>query len=339
MVSVTIKDVAKKANVSVATVSRVLNGSDKVTEETRDKVLAICDSLGYAPNLQAKGLKLGRTHTIMAVLPFLTLPSIVERLRGLQESLADSGYDLVPFSVGTPEQRKKYVTSISSKSRTDGVLFISIPITEKQAERFKTQDIPVVLIDSYHPDLKRVVVDNIAGGKMAVDHLIDLGHSKIGFISDHLINPLHFSSMKDRHEGYCQALKKSGIPLNPQYIQHGNHGRVEAKAMALKLLQLPQPPTAIFSASDTQAIGVLDAAKELNIDVPEDLSVVGYDDIRDAGYLELTTIKQPLFEAGLAGGKSLLNIINDEDSSTLEKVLPVSLVVRNTTARILAERL
>ena len=330
---ITSRDVAKKANVSVATVSRVINGSDLVTEETRKKVLAVCDSLNYSPNLHAKGLKSGRSQTIIAVLPFLTLPSIVERLRGLQEALADSGYDLVPFSVGSPEQRKKYVASISKRSRTDGVLFISLPIDDNECKRFVNLDIPVVLIDSFHPDLRRIVVDNIKGGQMAVEHLIELGHTKIGFISDPLENAMHFSSTGDRFKGYCQSLKNANLEPQQQYIQHGEHGRIPAKEMALKLLQLPQPPTAIFAASDTQAIGVLDAAKELGIKVPEELSVVGYDDIRDADYVDLTTIKQPLFEAGLEGGKALLNLINNSESTNGETILPVSLIIRNTTAR------
>jgi DNA-binding LacI/PurR family transcriptional regulator len=332
MATVTIKEVAAKANVSIATVSRVLNASDKVTPKTREKVLAACKELGYSPNVLAKRLKLGRTQSILAVLPFLTLPSIVERLRGLQDAFAATEYDLIPFSVGTPEGREKYLASLSNRSRADGVLIISMPITEIQVRRFLNIAMPVVLIDSIHPDLRRIIVDDFAGGKLATDHLLSLGHQRIGFISDHLDNPLHFSSMKDRYNGYCMALEEKQINISSEYERQGPHGREEAKAMALELLTLPIPPTAIFAASDTQAIGVLDAARELNISVPDELSVIGYDDIRDADYVNLTTIKQPLFESGVEGGKALINLIEGSANSPLETILPVSLVVRGTTS-------
>ena len=332
MATITIKEVAAKANVSIATVSRVLNASDKVTPKTREKVLAACKELGYSPNVLAKRLKLGRTQSILAVLPFLTLPSIVERLRGLQDALAATEYDLIPFSVGTPDSREAYLASLSNRSRADGVLIISMPITENQARRFLNIGMPVVLIDSVHPDLRRIIVDDIAGGKLATDHLLSLGHQRIGFISDHLDNPLHFSSMMDRYKGYCMALEEKQINISSEYKKQGHHGREEAKAMALELLTLPSPPTAIFAASDTQAIGVLDAARELHISVPDELSVIGYDDIRDADYVNLTTIKQPLFESGVEGGKALINLIEGSDDSPLETVLPVSLVVRGTTS-------
>ena len=332
MPPITIKDVAKKANVSVATVSRVMNASDKVTPETRDKVLAVCDKLNYSPNLQAKRLKLGRTQSIIAVLPFLTLPSIVERLRGLQEALATSEYDLIPFSVGSPADRETYLASLSNRSRADGVLIISMPITEQQVSRFQSVKMPVVLIDSVHSGLRRVIVDDLAGGRMATNHLIELGHTRIGFVSDYLDNPLHFSSMKDRFKGYFQALEEHQVEIPLQYQKEGKHGRQEAMEMALELLQLPKPPTAIFAACDTQAIGVLDAAKQMNLSVPDDLSVVGYDDIRDAGYVNLTTIQQPLYESGVEGGKALIKMIDCPDPEPLETILPVSLVIRNTTA-------
>lgn len=328
----TIKDVAEKAKVSVATVSRVINSSEKVVPETRDRVLAVAKQLDYSPNLQAKRLKLGRTHTIIAVLPFLTLPSIVERLRGLQQSLADSEYDLIPYSVGTPEDRESYLASLSNRSRADGILIISMPITEYQVQRFQAANVPVVLIDSFHPDLKRVIVDDVAGGVMATTHLVELGHTRIGFVSDHLDNPLNFSSMKDRHKGYIKTLEEHNIEILPQYQIASDHGREEAKEMAIKLLNLPTPPTAIVAACDTQAIGVLDAANQMNLSVPEDISVVGYDDIRDADFVNLTTIKQPLHESGVEGGKALINMIDFLEIEPLETVLPVSLVIRGTTA-------
>jgi len=326
------QDVAQKAGVSVATVSRVLNGSDKVVDETRERVLLACQELDYSLHLAAQRLRLGKTNTICVVLPFLTLPSIVERLRGVQEALLDSDYDLIPFSVGSPDLRDLRLFDLANRSRTDGLMIISMPINDQQTERLINNNMPVVLIDSEKPDFSRVNVDDREGGRLATDHLIKLGHNKIAFISSHLENPLQFSSTMNRYLGYCQALESAGIPFNPEYQKEGEHGREEAKAMAFSLLQQSNPPTAIFASSDTKAAGVLDAARTLGVKIPEQVSVIGYDNIRDAEYLNLTTIQQPLYQAGLVGGEKLLQLIEQPQSEPEEIILPVELVVRETTA-------
>ncbi len=332
MSNATMQDVAQRAGVSVATVSRVLNGSDKVINETRERVLQACDELDYSLHLAAQRLRLGKTNTICVILPFLTLPSIVERLRGVQEALLDSGYDLIPFSVGSPEMRDSRLYDLANRSRTDGLLIISMPINDKQTARIIKNDMPVVLIDSDKPEFSRVNVDDQEGGRIATEHLITIGHRKIAFISSHLENPFQFSSTLNRYHGYCSALEAAGISINPAYHQEGEHGREEAEEMAISLLRLPDPPTAIFASSDTKAVGVLDAAKKMNIKVPEELSVIGYDNIRDAEYLNLTTIQQPLFQAGLVGGETLLRLIDQTRTEPEEIILPVELIIRDTTA-------
>ena len=335
MSNATMQDVAQKAGVSVATVSRVLNGSDKVIDETRDRVLKACEELDYSLHLAAQRLRLGKTNTICVVLPFLTLPSIVERLRGVQEALVGSEYDLIPYSVGSPEMRDSRIYDLANRSHTDGLMIISMPINDQQAARLISNEMPVVLIDADNPNFSRVNVDDVEGGRLATEYLISLGHKKIAFISSHLENPLQFSSTYNRYRGYNKALKSAGISPDPRYQVEGEHGRKEAEEMTLSLLQQPDPPTAIFASSDTKAVGVLDAAKKLNINVPEQLSVIGYDNIRDAKYLNLTTIQQPLYQAGLVGGERLLQLINQPQTDPDEIILPVDLVVRETTAPLI----
>lgn len=327
----TMQDVAEKAGVSIATVSRVLNGSEKVIKETRQRVLQACQELDYNLHPAAQRLRLGKTNTIGVVLPFLTLPSIVERLRGVQEALLDSQYDLIPFSVGSPEMRDFRLHDLSNRSRADGLLIISMPINDQQAERLLDNRMPVVLIDSNHPEINRVNVNDQKGGRMATEHLIGLGHTRIAFISSYIENPLQFSSTKSRYAGYREALERAGIEINPFYQVEGRHGRKEAEEMAINLLQSATPPSSIFASSDTKAIGVLDAAKKLGMKVPEDLSVIGYDNIRDAEYLNLTTIQQPLYQAGFVGGKKLLELIENPVEKTEEIILPVDLIIRGTT--------
>lgn len=334
MSPVTIRDVAKLANVSTATVSRVLNNTDPVSEETRKKVLDACATLNYSINPIARRLSLGRTHMIAMITPFLTLPSLVERLRGAQHALDDSGYDLVPFSVGTPERRDERLTELSRKSRVDGILIISVHPTDKQAERLLEENIPTVLVDACNTDLHCLLIDDIHGGYLATKHLIELGHKQIGLISDYIETPMGFSSTYNRFLGYKKALQEASIPFQEKYHRQGEHGRDIAQQTAVEMLSSPEPPTAIFATSDTQAIGVLDATNKLGIQVPEQLSVVGYDGIRDAEYVNLTTIAQPLFESGAMGAELLLEVLKNPPKTPIEKVLPIELIIRETTGPV-----
>ena len=327
----TIQDVARLANVSVATVSRVLNNSSAVRPSTREHVLKAIEELDYTPNLSARRLKTGRTLSIGVFLPFLTLPSYSERLRGVQKALADTIYDLVLVSAETPDHIDVCVANLLHSSRVDGAIVVSINLTPKHVEQFQQTGTSVVLVDSYYPPLNRVYVDDTAGGQQATQHLISLGHRKIGFLSDYLDNPFNFVGMRHRYEGYRHALKEAGLPFHQAYCQHGQLGGREAFQKAKNLLTLADRPTAIFAASDTHAVGVLKAAHELGIRVPEELSVVGYDDIRDAEYLNLTTIKQYLFKMGLEATQLLLSSLEDPSAPTREIRLQTELVVRGTT--------
>jgi DNA-binding LacI/PurR family transcriptional regulator len=178
------------------------------------------------------------------------------------------------------------------------------------------------------------VVDDISGGYQATRHLIDLGHRRIAFLSDYLVNPFNFVSMSFRFDGYRQALKDASIPFRADYQSEGELGGQEAYDKAKALLSLPDKPTAVFAASDTHAVGVLKAAHDLGIKVPEDLSVIGYDDIRDAEYLNLTTIRQHLFDMGVKGAEMLLNALSGQMDSPRKITLPVELVVRGSTAKL-----
>jgi len=327
----TIRDVAKRANVGVGTVSRVLNDSPAVRDETRQKVLAAIEALDYTPNPIARRLSTGQTLTIGVILPYLTLPSYIERLRGVQSTLADSKYDLVLFAIENPLQRDAYFQNLSLKSRVDGVLLVSLPPDDEQAYRFAHSKIPTVLIDGYHPDLCCVYPDDVQGGRIATQHLIELGHHKIAYMSDYLKTPFH-PSMRMRYQGYHEALRSAGIAFDPQYQIEGARGRISARLMAKKLLSMPAPPTAIFAASDTQAIGILDVAGEMGLHIPGDLSVIGYDDIRDAEYMSLTTINQHLGESGVEGATMLLELLAESKSKIpCNQIIAVDLVVRETT--------
>ncbi|MGB2896866.1 MAG: LacI family DNA-binding transcriptional regulator [Anaerolineales bacterium] len=331
----TIRDVAKKAGVGLGTVSRVLNQSPQVRGVTRQRVLAVIDELDYSPNPIARRLSLGKTHTIAAIIPFFTRPAAVERLRGVTYSISGTEYDLIVADIETPERRVAAFRELARRERVDGVLVISLPFSEKDAEQFKKSGTPLVIIDVNNPvhnDFNRIVVDDIEGGLKAVQHLLDLGHTCIGYISDTLEDAFPYSASRARFRGYRQALEAAGLSSCPDFHRHGEHSRSDAKTIAVEMLQLVERPTAIFAASDTQAIGVLEAARELGLRIPEDLSVVGYDDVEIAEHLGLTTMQQLLIESGEKGVRLLLEVMEDPLREPVCETLPTELIIRNTTA-------
>lgn len=332
---VTIRDVAKKAGVGLGTVSRVINKSPQVSHETRERVQAAIKELDYRPNPIARRLSWGKTLTIAAIAPFFTRPATIERLRGVELSIAGTEYDLIVFNVETPERRDYTFDEVARRERVDGALIISLPPSSEDLARFHSANIPIVLIDVNHPELthfNRVIVDDVAGGYKATQHLIHLNHRRIGYISDSSDDSFYFSASRDRFEGYQRALEETGIEVDPLLHRKGDHGRYEAQRLASEMLKVEDRPTAIFAASDTQALGVLEAAREMELRVPEDLSVVGYDDVEFADYVGLTTVRQQLFESGQAGLQLLLDVISAPEREPICSEMQTELVIRSTTA-------
>ena len=333
--SVTIRDVARQAGVSVATASRVLNGKDVVRAETRDRILGVMAELGYSPSPAARRLSLGRTLTIGVVVSFLTRPQAAERLRGVDAVLADSEFDLVIYNVESVQKRDHYLSTLTRSQRADGLLVMSLPPSIDAASVLVQSPVPVVFIDVHTPtveQLPRVIGDDVAGGATAARHLLTLGQRSIAFIGDAVADPFGFTSSRDRERGFRDELRRAGIEIPDRWIGHGAHGRYEARDLARRMLLDADRPTAIFTASDTQALGVITAAREIGLHVPDDLSVIGYDDIEAADYVGLTTVRQQLFESGRRGAEILLAEIDERSDRPAIAQLPPELVVRGTTA-------
>jgi DNA-binding LacI/PurR family transcriptional regulator len=330
----TITEVAREAQVGVATVSRVLNGSPAVRPETRRRVLSAIARLGYSPNAAARALSTGRTRAIGVVAPFFTRPSVMERLRGVSRVLAAADHRLVLFDVERPAQGNEYFQTLPGRGGLDGLLSISLCPSEAQLARFAAAGMPVVLVDHRHPRLPAVHTDDVAGGRLATGHLLALGHERIAFLGDRERDGQRPGSSAWRRAGYEHALAAAGLePL----VRRVPHGRAAAAALTRELLEADDPPTALFAASDTQAVGALEAAAALGVRVPEDLSVVGYDDIEIARYAGLTTVAQPLDESGARGAELLLAALGGAAVTGVQ--LPVELVVRSTTAEAGTQRL
>lgn len=330
----TISDVAARAGVGVGTVSRVLNERTNVRPVTRAKVLDAIAELQYRPSPLARNLSLRRTHVIGVVVPFFTSPSAVERLRGIASVLASSPYDLMLFDIESEDRREHAFRLFDRGDRSDGLLLISLVPPEDEVERLQRARLPCVLVDAPHPAFSSFVVDDVLGGELATTHLIELGHRRIAFVGDKPPDPFRFTSSRDRTRGYERALVQAGIDSRTEFVREGTHIHHVARSIAIDLLRLPQRPTAVFAASDVQALGVLEAARILGIRVPEELSVVGFDDVEVAAYVGLTTVRQPLFESGRRGAELLLQMLSGGEPPGEPKAeqLPLEVVVRSTTA-------
>jgi DNA-binding LacI/PurR family transcriptional regulator len=327
----TIAEVAARAGVGVGTVSRVLNGDRRVAEGTRRRVLAVIEELEYRPSSVARNLALGRTHTVAVVIPFLTNPSSVERLRGVVDTLRSSRYDLVLFDVERPETRDDLLSRLADRSSSDAVLVISLPLRDEEVARFERADVPVVLVDGSHPRLPHLAIDDVAGGRLAAGHLLDLGHTRIAFVGD-TPSAFGFTSSRDRRTGFEQALRAAGLEARAEYVREAAHGRDLARRLATELLALPETPTAVFAASDTQALGVLEAARAAGRAVPGELSVIGFDDVEVASYTQLSTVRQPLYESGALGTRMLIGALDGAPLAAVGDTLDLELVIRSTTA-------
>ncbi|HJR25301.1 MAG TPA: LacI family DNA-binding transcriptional regulator [Acidimicrobiales bacterium] len=327
----TIADVAAKAGVGLGTVSRVLNGSPRVSAATRARVLSAIEVLDYRPSPLAQGLSRGRCQTLGVVVPFFTHASAIERLRGVVAALDQSRYDLVLFNVESPLHRDEHLAALTRRDRADGLLVLSLPVPEPDLERLTHAGVPVVLVDAMGRGVPMVVTDDIEGGRLAAQHLVGLGHRAIGFIGHNRDNPFGFTSSAQRELGFDAVLREARLPQRPELRRHGPHDREVARTLATELLAEPDPPTAIFASSDVQATGVLAAARAAGCRVPEDLSVIGFDDIELSAYVGLTTVRQPLYDSGFLGAQLLLDAVAGNTPDPVGHELPLQLVERHTT--------
>jgi DNA-binding LacI/PurR family transcriptional regulator len=333
---VTIADVAADAGVGVGTVSRVLNGSEQVRESTLRAVLDSIDRLGYRPSHAAAALVRGTPRTVALIVAHLTRPSTVVRVASALEVLEEQGYDAIVYNVDSPVERDRHLEALLPTHRADGVLAVCLPLSRAQLEQFARAAVALAGVDAANAGVPQTVIDDVAGGRLATGHLIALGHRRIGFVGDMTFGRppagLGFTSSASRLRGYKQALAAAGIRVEPGLIRRGPHDAATAAEHAARLLKSPDPPSAIFAASDTQAIGVLAAADRLGVKVPERLSVVGFDDIESAAFLSLSTVRQPLALSGAEGARRLCALLRGEKVRPLRQELPIELMARGSSA-------
>ena len=270
---------------------------------------------------------MGRTHTVGVLVPFFTHHFFVEILRGAERATAQTDYSLVVFDVERSEERDAYLQEASLAQRVDGLLVISLAPHPGDLERFRAEGFPVVLVDAHHDDFSAIEIDHRQAAATAVRHLLDLGHSKIGLV-DRLEDPFTPTYRPGRQAGYRDALAGRGISVPPEYSFVEEFSRQGGHRGAQRLLSLPDPPTAILTASDIQAIGAIEAVWESGKQVPDDVAVVGYNNVEMAQYLGLTTVNLPTEEMGRRGIEILIATIEGRQETRQHVQLAAELVVR-----------
>ncbi|MED5246136.1 MULTISPECIES: LacI family DNA-binding transcriptional regulator [Priestia] len=333
----TIKDIARVAGVSVTTVSRALNGYSDVNEKTRQKIAAVARELNYSPNTLARGLVMQKSKTIGLLVSGISRESVkdnftFEVLCGVNERASTLGYDLILFNTNTMMQREKTYTQLCRERRVDGAIIQGIKKEDLYLKEVVESDIPCVLVDIpvHSNSVGYVTTDNALGAKKAVEHLAGLGHQHIGMINGH---EDAFVS-QERLNGYREALKECGLSFRSEWVVSGNFEEKKAEKAARELLNRHKEVTAIFCASDLMALGALKACKELGLDVPKDISIVGYDNIVLASYSSpnLTTVGQEVYQIGYEAADLLIEMLEGKETN-MERYLDTKLIIRESTAK------
>jgi LacI family transcriptional regulator len=338
----TIRDVAKKAGVGIGTVSRVLNNSPKVTPATRQAVLEAIAALGFRPNNVARALpRKARIHNLGVITqPFTSFYPFAQRLRGVQFALRelDSDYEVVLYNVSSLPHYEERLRTIVQSGTVDGLIIIDLDLFDEQKQMLRDANLPFVGINHFRErDWPCVGTDNYAGGYLAARHLIDLGHRDIAYLGDLFVDLYEFNTSYERFTGFKRAMNEYGMSVPEAYIRLGFHDYQIAKEQAAELFALPKPPSAVFAMSDNQAFGCLAAAREAGLRVPQDVSVIGYDDLEVSLHVNLTSVRQHLELSGRVALEYVLRLLKGEAVAPTP-LPPLEVIPRGTTGPVPSSR-
>ncbi|MFN1834100.1 LacI family DNA-binding transcriptional regulator [Balneola sp. MJW-20] len=325
----TIYDIAEKAGVSIATVSRVFNKSANVSAKTRKKILEIAEEVGYHPHAYAQGLASRKTNTVMVVVPVISNYFFMEVLGGIQDKLAEQNYELSIYNITGKKDTFTQVEHVLRKRLAEGYLFISIHLDNEKWTQLKKYNVPITLVDEHHDSYDSVSVDNKQGAYRATKSLINEGFTRIA-----LLAALKSSKpISDRIEGYKKALLENDIPFRKELIVSGDSDyrdgfteRSGYEAM-IKILTMDPLPDACFCSSDIQAVGAMKAMQDADIEIP----IIGYDDIELAEYIGLSTVRQPMKDMGFFATQNLIDRMNNPSKAISQTIYTPELIIRSST--------
>lgn len=329
---ITIYDVAKKANVAISTVSRVLNDSAFVSESTRTKVQKAIKELDFRPQISARKLASKEPQILGIVVPSFTTPFFNEVLKGVKDEIKQLDLDIVIFNTGSNNPKQAFEKFLD-RGTADTLIVFSISIDEKIDRRLKSAHIPVLLIGSNHPDYDYIEFDNYTGGYKAGEHLARQGFKSIGMISPAILS----KASSDREKGFRAALEDNNIEIDEDLFligettKHAGFSEEAGYEAVYQFDRLGNFPEAIFCSNDTMAIGAYNALSRLGMSVPEDIAIMGYDNIKFSKYLDLTTVDQMMYDIGTQATHRLGEILKKSDGDRLQVVTEPMLIKRNST--------
>ncbi len=330
-----IDDVARRAGVSTATVSRALSGRGSVADDTRDRVQIAAAELGYVVSASASSLATGRTRNVGILTQYLTRWYFGEVIAGAQDELADHGYDITLYTIGGEgSERKRVFDEFLHRGRVDALISIDVALTPNEIASLEKVDKPIIGVGGPIPGVRTIAINDDDAVRLALQHLYDLGHRQIGFIAgaDAAVDEFHIADTRRR--AYERFLAEHGLSAAPGTVQLGDFTIPGGHAAASAILDQPIRPTAILAASDEMAFGAIHAARERGLDIPRDISIVGIDGHDLGEYFGLTTVDQGVRFQGHTAATILLDelIEHRTESADANTDLPVRLVVRTSTA-------
>ena len=339
MTKTTIRDVAKVAGVSPSSVSRSLRGLGGVSTTTTERIRKAADRLGYSVSPAAYRLATGRTGTVAIVMPYLTRWFYSEILGATEQVVREAGLDLLVYHVGDTEMRQRYFSSGLLRKRVDGVVLVTLALTEPEVAALRALDVPVCMVGAESEGFSSIAVDGVEAARTAVQHLVNLGHQRIGMISGDSHEPVHFTAPLHRRHGYRAALDAAGLPVGPELESQGAFTVDGGDEATVQLLGRRQLPTAIFAECDEMAFGALRALGRVGLRVPDDVSVVGFDDHPMAEYFQLTTMAQDVRTQGRQIAEQLVcSVLDPSHRPAVKMRAHTQLVVRDSTAAVRIDR-
>lgn len=332
---ITIKDLAREVNVSVTTISRVLNNKPDVSEETKKKVKKAIEKMGYNPNTVARGLVLKKTNSIGLIIPDINNPFFPEIIKGVERTAKKLGYSLILCNTDNDKTEEKESIKLLRSKQVDGIILSLSRKNKEVLKELEKEKFPIVQIDRQIKDsiYPAIIIDNKKSAYIATEYLIKHGHRKIG----HITGDLSTETALDRLNGFKLALQNYNIPCREEWLLEGDYSKESGKEMMEKIIKLKDRPTALFFANDLMAFGAYETIYKYKLSIPEDFSIIGHDNIEITSFVRpgLTTMDQPKYRLGQIAVEKLIDMIEKKDNNTFENVILKNAIIVRDSIKLL----